>query len=99
MDAFASRYDSWHLLLTLVPLVTGGLAALFVLRRPQYLGRMVLLYAAICIGVALSPFWLGRVAGVADASSRGILVETKFAFIIGLAILLAAGGRDAAKRA
>lgn len=99
MGSFAARYDAWNLLLTLTPLVVGVLAALFVARRPQYLGRMVLLYAAICIGVALSPFWLGSVASVADASSRRILVETKFAFIVGLAILLAAGGRDAAERA
>jgi hypothetical protein len=99
MSWFVGRYDAWHLLLTLTPVLVGAVAALLVARRPQYLGRMVLVYAAICIGIALSPFWLGSLGAIADDAGRRILVETKFAFIVGLAILLAAGGRDAVERA
>ncbi|MHB1297963.1 MAG: hypothetical protein ACYC0B_05475 [Gemmatimonadaceae bacterium] len=85
MPDLSARYDAWHLVMTAIPLATGALGALFVRQRPARLGSLVLVYAVICVGVALSPLWLDRV----DA----VLVETKFAFVIGLAMLLAAGGR------
>lgn len=84
MPDFSARYDSWHLVMTAVPLAAGAVGAFFIRQRPARLGSMVLAYAVICVGVALSPLWLDRV----DA----VLVETRFAFVIGAAMLLIAGG-------
>ena len=82
MPDFSARYDAWHLALTAIPVLAGAVGAIIIRQRPERLGSMVLAYAVICVGVALSPLWLDRV----DA----VLVETKFAFVIGLAMLLAA---------
>jgi ABC-type transport system involved in cytochrome c biogenesis permease subunit len=96
MPDFTQQYDRWHVLMTIIPLVAGLLGVLILWQRPQHVGKMVVLYAAICIGIALSPFWLGPLAGIPDATSRTVLVGTKFAFVIGLAAILAAAGRKRA---
>jgi hypothetical protein len=94
----AARYDLWHVILTAAPVVAATLGALGIRRWPSVLGRTVALYALLCIGVALSPVWLGAVAVVPDAGLRPVLEETRFAFALGLAFLLAAGGSAAAER-
>jgi hypothetical protein len=93
MDAYTSRFDFWHVMLTATPLVAGVLLAALATRWPSHLGKLVAMYAAICIAVGMSPLWLPRLALVADGPMRSVLVETKLAFFVGLAILLAAGGR------
>lgn len=95
MSAILGRFDVWHVLLTLTPLVTGSLGALFVWRFPRHLGKMVIVYALISIAVALSPFWLADIAPAATGR-RPVLLETKLAFVFGLAFILAAGGRERA---
>lgn len=93
MLQFWTRYDLLHVVMTLVPLVVGGLGALLLWHRPDHLGKTVIAYALICIGVALSPWWLRAAYGTPEAELRPVLVETKLAFVVGLAFVLAAGGR------
>lgn len=92
MTALAARYDLWHVLFTTAPLAAAALGALVIRRAPRVLGRTVVLYALLCIGIALAPVWLGAVTAIADAGPRPVLEETRFAFVLGLMILLAAGG-------
>jgi hypothetical protein len=99
MSDLAARYDLWHVILTAAPVAAAACGALVIRRWPQVLGRTVALYALLCIGVALSPVWLGAVTVLPDAGLRPVLEETRFAFALGLAILLAAGGSAAAGRA
>ncbi len=78
---------------TLVPLVAGALGTALLWYRPKPLGKVVLAYAVICLAVATSPLWtrefvLGRHQPIPE-----VLIETKFAFIVGLAAILVAGGR------
>lgn len=93
MDAYTSRFDFWHVTLTATPLVAGSLLALLVTRWPRQHIKSVALYAAICIAVGVSPLWLRSLELVPSGPLRSVLVETKFAFFVGLAILFAAGGR------
>ena len=93
MDAYTSRFDFWHVVLTATPLVAGMLLATLATRWPSHLGKWVATYAAICIAVGMSPIWLREFALVDDGPLRSVIVETKFAFFFGLAVLLAAGGR------
>lgn len=93
MDAYLSRFDVWHVVLTATPLVAGSLLALLVTRWPRRHIASVALYAAICISVGVSPLWLRSLELVPSGPLRSVLVETKFAFFVGLAILFAAGGR------
>lgn len=92
MDAYTSRFDFWHLLLTLVPLAAGIAGALLATRWLQHLGKIVIGYSLICIGVSLSPQWLPAVGVVAEAS-RPVLLETKLMFILGILAVIAAAGR------
>lgn len=98
MSALAARYDLWHVILTAVPVAAALLGAVVIRRRPKVLGRTVALYALLCIGIALAPVWLGAVTALADDAPRRVLEETRFAFVLGLAILLAAGGSAARDR-
>jgi hypothetical protein len=93
MDAYLSRFDFWHVVLTATPLLAGVVLAALATRWPSHLGKWVATYAAICIAVGMSPLWLPRLALVADGPMRSVIVETKLAFFLGLAVLLAAGGR------
>ncbi len=93
MDAYTSRFDFWHVVLTATPLVAGVLLAALATRWPSHLGKWVATYAAICIGVGMSPLWLRGLGLVGEGPLRSVIVETKLAFFVGLAILLAAGGR------
>lgn len=93
MDAYTSRFDFWHLVLTATPLAAGVLLAALATRWPSHLGKWVALYAAICIAVGMSPLWLRALALVGEGPLRSVIVETKLAFFVGLAVLLAAGGR------
>jgi hypothetical protein len=93
MDAYLSRFDFWHVVLTATPLVAGLLLAALATRWPAHLGKCVATYAAICIAVGMSPLWLRGLALVSEGPLRSVIVETKLAFFMGLAVLLAAGGR------
>lgn len=93
MDAYTSRFDFWHVMLTATPLVAGLLLAALATRWPSHLGKWVATYAVICIAVGFSPIWLRELALVDEGPLRSVIVETKLAFFVGLAILLAAGGR------
>jgi hypothetical protein len=92
MDAYVGRFDIWQVLLTLVPLVAGVTGALLATRWTQHLGKIVIGYSLICIGVGLSPQWLPA-AGLVPPGSRPVLVETKVMFILGILAVLAAAGR------
>src|SRR5690606_28814854 len=70
MRDLASRYDTWHVILTAAPLVAAAFGALVVRRWPGVLGRTVALYALLCIGIALAPLWLGAVTSLPDAGGR-----------------------------
>lgn len=93
MIDIAARYDGWHAAQTLLPLAVGALGALIVWHLPRHLGKVVIVYAATCIGLVLAPLWTGDQV-VTFESLRPVLIESKIAFIIGLAIVLAAGGAD-----
>ncbi len=93
MQAYLSRFDLWHVVLTGIPLAAGALMAAVATYAPKHLGKLVAAYAAICIGVGMAPVWLRSLALVPEGPLRGVLVETKLAFVVGLAVLLAAGGR------
>lgn len=97
MSDLVDRYDVWHVLLTATPVAAAALGAVVIRRWPGVLGRTVALYALLCIGVALAPVWLSAVTVLADAGPRPVLEETRFAFALGLALLLAAGGSAAAE--
>lgn len=92
MAGYWSRFDLWHTILTLVPVVAAVLGCLVIRRWPERLGTVVLAYAVVCIGDALSPYWLSEPAWAMDIERRPVLVETKLAFVLGLMALLAAGG-------
>jgi hypothetical protein len=93
MIDLAARYDGWHAAQTLLPLVAGGFGALVLWKGPTHLGKVVIAYATICILLVLSPMWLGDYGETGLAALRPVLVESKLAFVVGLAIVLAAGGR------
>ena len=92
MTGYWARFDLWHTVLTIVPAVAAVLGAVIITRWPARLGAVVMCYAAICITDALMPLWLARGAE-AGAALRPVLVETRLAFVLGLILLLAAGGR------
>ncbi len=86
------RYDMWSTLQIIAPLAGALLGMLLLWRRPNHLGKVVLAYAVLCIAVALSPIWVSEVAQPTDAIPE-VLLEAKLAFVVGLAMLLATGGR------
>lgn len=94
MIDLAARYDGWHAVQTLLPLAVGALGAFVTWHRPQHLGKVVIAYAVTCIGVVLAPLWAGE--GGTMSALRPVLIESKLAFIVGLATVLAAGGRQRA---
>ncbi len=96
MGGYWSRFDLWHSVLTIVPLVAAALGSLAIRRWPGRLGTVVLVYAVVCIADGLSPYWLSDPAWAMDIVRRPVLVETKLAFVLGLMALLAAGGRPVA---
>ena len=87
------RYDMWSTLQIIAPLAGGLLGMALLWRRPQPLGKVVLAYALLCIAVALSPLWVQEVLEPSDAIPE-VLLEAKLAFVVGLAMLLATGGRS-----
>jgi hypothetical protein len=95
MREFLERYETWSIAQTLVPLAAAGLGAVLLRDRPHHLGKVVAAYAILCVLVALSPSLIAEAA--VRASPEGaipeVLLETKLAFVVGLIILLAAGGR------
>lgn len=92
MTGYWARFDLWHAMMTIVPAVAAVIGAVIITRWPSRLGAVVLGYAAICVADALMPFWLARGAE-SGAALRPVLVETRLAFVLGLILLLAAGGR------
>jgi hypothetical protein len=88
-----ARYDGWHAAQTLIPLVACALGTFILWNSPKHLGKVVIGYALLCIFLVLSPMWLGDYGEKGLEALRPVLVESKLAFVIGLAIVLAAGGR------
>jgi hypothetical protein len=93
MTGYWSRFDLWHTVLTIVPVVAAALGSMVIRRWPERLGAVVLGYAVVCIADGLSPYWLSDPAWAMHIARRPVLVETKLAFVLGLMALLAAGGR------
>ncbi|MBL8997689.1 MAG: hypothetical protein KJZ74_03505 [Gemmatimonadales bacterium] len=98
IQAYLSRFDLWQFLLTLVPLVAGVAGGMIAARWTQHLGKVVIAYSAICIGVGLAPQWLPAAGLVPDGPLRPVLVETKLFFIVGILTILAAAGRAIQRR-
>lgn len=97
MIADAARYDGWHAAQTLIPLLGAVLGVAILWRSHRHLGKVVIGYAIICILLVLSPMWLGDYGETGLTALRPVLIETKVAFVVGLAIVLAAGGRTPPK--
>lgn len=95
MPELAARYNTWEVLRTTLPLIAGGVGAFLVWHKQGLLGRTVLVYALLCLFVAFSPFWFPKPVEVPGVVLQPLLLETKFAFVVGLAAVLAAGGRTA----
>lgn len=87
------RYDMWSVLQIAAPLAAAALGTALLWRRPNHLGKVVMAYALLCIAVALSPIWVQEVVEPSSAIPE-VLLEAKLAFVVGLAMLLAAGGRS-----
>jgi len=93
----AARYDGWHAAQTLIPLIVSGLGVAILWRGYEHLGKVVMAYAITCIVLVLAPMWLGDHGATGVTALRPVLIETKVGFVIGLALILAAGGRTPEK--
>lgn len=91
-DAIA-RYDGWHAAQTLIPLAVSALGTAMLWNGHRHLGKIVIVYAASCIFLVLAPVWLGDYGETGLAALRPVLIESKLAFVVGIAVILAAGGR------
>jgi hypothetical protein len=98
MRFLLDRHDLVSLAQTFIPLVAGALGALLLWHRPKPIGKVVLAYAVICLAVATSPLWASDMVIARHAPIPEVLLETKLAFVIGLAAILAAGGRGGVAR-
>lgn len=99
MPSLLARHDLVSLIQTTIPLVAGALGAFLLWHRPKPIGKVVIAYATICLGVATSPLWARDVVIARHQPIPEVLLETKLAFIVGLAAILAAGGRQQPGRA
>ncbi len=93
MRFLLDRHDIVTVVQTLIPLAAGLLGTLLLWYDPKPLGKVVLAYAVICLAVATSPLWVGEAVIARHQPIPEVLLETKVSFIIGLASILAAGGR------
>ena len=99
LTAYISRFDIWQVVLTLALLVLGALGSALALRWTQHLGKIVIGYSIICLGVGLAPYWLPAAGLVPEGPLRPVLVETKAMIIVGILAILASGGRAVQHRA
>lgn len=98
MRFLLDRHDLVSVVQALIPLAAGTLGTLLLWYDPRPLGKVVLAYAVLCLAVATSPLWLGDAVIARHQPIPEVLLETKLAFIVGLAAILAAGGRQQVKR-
>jgi hypothetical protein len=93
LQDYLGRFDGWHLLLTAVPLAGGALGALLARTAVRHLGKVIIGYALLGLGVGFAPEWLRAAGLVPGGPLRPVLLETKLVLILGVLAILAAGGR------
>lgn len=98
MTAYLSRFDIWQVVLTLAPLIAGVLGGALAFRWTQHLGKIMIGFSIICLGVGLAPYWLPAANLVPEGPLRPVLVETKAMIIVGILAILASGGHAVQRR-
>ena len=95
MDAYLARLDVWQLSLALAAIVIGVGCSAIAYRWPRLIGRAMIAFTVLSVGVGTAPWWL-RAMGTGphpELPIHPVILEIKVIFIVGALAVLGFGGR------